>query len=687
MRSFIKFSNIKLEEFDRYVAILGATTSIIFVCCATYLNQYCYSLVGIFTLSACLFWLLIRKKASLNFIQIQSHSTYLLIISSFFCLYTSSLLSIYFRPNLYERPLIYFILTSLMVGVIDIELFFEKVNRQLVLFQIFSIGASISWSQLLIYPNLIAIDPYWHQMFTSILINLHHIPDGYSYSMLPMFQLYIALTSLITGLNYKFATMLSVSFLQILCTIILIYSFCTILYEDYKVGLLASLSVIVCNQQIFMCFCSIPNGFSTLLTLYILYIFLKLKTKFLLISKSLSIIFMFVLILTHTITSLFTAIVLFLYWFGYNLSTFISAVCQIFCKITNLIMLSNRKLDINRLISCIVHKNLTSNLQQIRDTVFIFKKVSSENFDNVEIKGLSRSSPIPLIYAILFAVSMFTHWIYSPVFEDIFGEIISSGFDQYAIVHPPPINLLSGSSVISLWEQIFNNIGTFSFFGLSFIGCFYMSSKKYRTCNTFNFAVIGLFPLFLGFSSLITKHSIIEHRWWYFAQLFLSIPFAVSILLITNSLKKNHLKPIFSSLLLIGVSFLLIMSPPANTDNHIFSPNSTTALSFTTSELQAANTVSRIYDGNMYTDDYSSDCYIYGYKFHPNDITFSAYLDMKNITALSKHLVLLRRDILDGKPFLVYSLPVQLNYDLRSLLNGQYFSKVYDCGSVEGYYE
>lgn len=649
MRSFIKFPNLKLEEFDRYVAILGVTASIIFVCCATYLNQYCYSLVGIFTLAACLFWLLIRKKASLNFIQIHSHSTYLLIISNFFCLYIFSLLSIYFRPNLYERPLIYFILTFLMIGVVVTELFFEKVNRQLVLFQILLIGTSISWSQLFISPNLIAIDPYWHQMFTSILINLHHIPDGYSYSMLPMFQLYIAQTSLITGLNYKLATIISVSLLQILCTIVLIYSFCTILFEDYKIGLLASLSVTVCNQQIFMCYCSIPNGFGTLLTLYILYVFLKLKPEFLLISKSLSILFMFVLILTHTIAALFTAIVLFLYWFGYNLSTFIPFNIEILWK---------------------------------------HLKVSPENFDNVEIKDLSRSSPIPLTYAILFAVSMFAYWIYSPVFEDILGETISSGFSQYAMVHPPPVNLLSGSSgAISLWEQIFNNIGTFSFFGLSFIGCFYMSSKKYRTFNTFNFAVIGLFPLFLGFSSLITKHSIIEHRWWYFAQLFLSIPFAVSILLITNSLIKNHLKPIFSSLLLIGVSFLLIMSPPANTDNHIFSPNSTTALSFTTSELQAANTVSRIYDGNIYTDDFSSDCYIYGYRFNPNDISLGTYLDMKNLSALRNHLLLLRRDILDGKPFLSSSLPVRLNYDMRSLLNDQYFSKVYDCGSVEGYYE
>lgn len=52
---------------------------------------------------------------------------------------------------------------------------------------------------------------------------------------------------------------------------------------------------------------------------------------------------------------------------SHNITTFL-VLCQFFCKIINFNKLSNRKLDISRLVSCTVYKNMTSNLQQIWDT-------------------------------------------------------------------------------------------------------------------------------------------------------------------------------------------------------------------------------------------------------------------------------------------------------------------------------
>jgi hypothetical protein len=44
------------------------------------------------------------------------------------------------------------------------------------------------------------------------------------------------------------------------------------------------------------------------------------------------------------------------------------AVCRFFCKITNLKKLLDRKFHIGRIDLYTVHKNVASNLQQIRDT-------------------------------------------------------------------------------------------------------------------------------------------------------------------------------------------------------------------------------------------------------------------------------------------------------------------------------
>jgi len=613
----MKFSNLISEEIDKFYAIGGIVFSVILIIYTTlYINRSIYSLTGVFAFTSCVFWLLIRKRASLNFIQIQSHSLNLLLALSFFSLLTCSIMSVYFRPNLYERPLINFILISLMVGIVVLELSLKDVKKLLVLLQILLIGLSISWSQVLLFPGLVGVDPWWHQMFTSKIISIHNIPDGYVYSKLPVFHLFIASTSLITGLNYKFAAMLSVSFLQIICTIILIYLFSVFLFDNYKIGLLASLSVTITDNQIYMSYWSIPNAFGALFTLYILYILLKAKTSSNIIYTVLSILFMVVLVLTHTLASLFMVIVLVVYWSGFNLCTF-------------------------------------------------FPK---------------KEAPISLTYIILFTVSMFAWWTYVSGTISTLGMLLKFGFSIDSL-HSIPQDLVSNHLMtIPLSEQIFNYIGMFLFFTLSFIGCFYMMSIKYGNYNTFNFAVIGLTPLFLGFFSLITKHSIVEQRWWYFAQVFLSIPFAVSVSLIMNSLNLKSLRLALSSFLIVTISFLLIMSPVANIDNHTFSPKSSMTSSLIASELQAVETTSSIWDRTIKTDEFYAGSQKFTHKFEP----FSYELSEKSVLDLQNNLVLVRKVII-GKPFKLFSSIIELDYDPRCLLNDSYFSKMYDCGSVEGY--
>lgn len=617
----MKNSNLLSHEFDESLAFLGIIFSLILFFYAMIYNiSIMYSVVGILVLMACLSWIFIRKNPSLNLIQIRSNSIYLLFVSFFLIQFMLSVLSIYFRPHLYERPLIYFILTFFMCGTVAMELFLKNTKISLFLFQILLIGVSIAWSQLLIFPSLLGVDPWFHQMFTLKLINTHIIPDGYIYSKLPLFHLFAASTSLITGLNYKLSTMFSISVSQIICNILFIFLLCRFLFGNYKLSLLASLLVVISNQHIYMSYWSIPNGFGTIFTLPIFYLLLKIKSDSPLIAVILSIFFTFSLILTHSLASMFMAIVLFVYWFGSNTYSF-----------------------------------------------FYFKK------------GVS----LPLSFCILFIVSMFSWWIFASGYITNLAKLIKWGFRTDTSIGTTSEIFVNQISNVPFSEIIFNDIGMFLFFALSFIGCFYMISRKYGNHNTFNFAIVGFTPLFLGFFSLLTEHSIVEHRWWYFAQIFLSIPLSVSFLLILNSIKNNYVKPVILFVLVVFISFFLIMSPSANVDNHLFSQNSAIRFALTESELCAIQTISDNSCKGIKTE-IGSDRYFAAVNYLPINFTIvpiDSNLYNGEFHNSSPKFVLIR-DYIKNSPFKMFQTYHIINYDLDQKFEEQTFYKVYDCKSA-----
>ena len=146
---------------------------------------------------SCLLWLAIRKSHTFEFHLQESRTWTALWSICFFGLFALSILSVHFRPELYQRPIFYFALTALMAGVIACQ-FFTSGRRHagLVLIQIVLLGLRIAWSQLLIFPSLLGVDPWHHSAFTNRIIDEGLIPMGYAYSRLPLFHLMIAATSL-----------------------------------------------------------------------------------------------------------------------------------------------------------------------------------------------------------------------------------------------------------------------------------------------------------------------------------------------------------------------------------------------------------------------------------------------------------------------------------------------------------
>nr|WP_321352419.1 hypothetical protein [uncultured Methanoregula sp.] len=234
----------------------------------------------------------------------------------YFLLYTLSILAFQFRINLYERPLIYFIFLALMSGVIACEILSaERRYTSLILIQIIFLGMNVYWTQSLIAPGLIGIDPWYHEIFTGKIINDNFILKDQMYSNLPIFHLIIAVTSIVTALPYKFSAIFSVCFLQIACDAIFIFLIVKHFFKNIHFGLLSALLIIILDLHIRMTYWSIPSGFGFVFIAIALYlIFTRIKNTYKIILVSLLILMMILIILTHALIATCMAFFLFTIW-------------------------------------------------------------------------------------------------------------------------------------------------------------------------------------------------------------------------------------------------------------------------------------------------------------------------------------------------------------------------------------
>jgi len=507
-----------------------------------------------------------------------------------------------------------------MAGMVACEIFTSgRRHAPLILIQVLLLGVSIAWSQLLIFPSLLGVDPWYHSDFTARIIAKGFIPEGEGYSKLPLFHLMIAATSLLTGLPYKFAAMASVSLGQIICNAMFVFLIADRLFKNHRIELLAALMVIIANHHIFMSYCSIPNAFAAVFIPIALYLlFFRSGDRSRSIFGILCIVFLAAIILAHTITAMCMAILLFVAWGAH----------------------------------------------------FFYRSSHSPQ----------AYSPVSLIVPIGFAIAMFAWWTYASGSIGTLAHLIDWGFSIDVFVKTPK-EFLGYAAVVPLGEQLFNNLGMFLFFAFSFIGIFYMISRRGNR-SSFAMAWVGVAPLAIGFFSLISAHSVIEHRWWYFAQILLAIPLAVAIYTVGTWKMKNPKTLYCFTVVFVGIlCFLLIMSPPANIDNAMFSPNTNWRATPIASELQA-RTILDHYEGIIKSDRYYADRLRYNFGY--NSESFCKEIAVQDIAGMKGDLVLLRDAILNG-PFMFFSSTYKLDYNLDNFVNAAGFRRIYDSGSVYAY--
>ena len=122
---------------------------------------------------------------------------------------------------------------------------------------------------------------------------------------------------------------------------------------------------------------------------------------------------------------------------------------------------------------------------------------------------------VPLLVPVSFTAVMLTWWTFASGSMGVLIDMLQSGFRMdYFIDTPIEFRVIS----MPFGEEVFINLGMFLFFAFALIGIFYMISRRGNS-SAFALAWAGMAPLAIGFSSLTLGLAVIEHRWWYIAQI------------------------------------------------------------------------------------------------------------------------------------------------------------------------
>lgn len=635
------------EELDRILAALGLILALLLILVLVLFlpeTAYRYIEAPIMLFLACVVYLLIRKRiykigGLYHLEELHANRSIILILNILFVsLFSYSIFSVAARPELYSRPLGYFISTSILAAILSMEILYlpqRKGYSSFILLKIMLIALSLRWTPQLIFPGLLGIDPWWHQMFTTKILELGYIPDGYAYSKLPVMHLIIGLTSLITGLDYKLSTMCSICLLQVI-SLIFIFIICSkFIYSEFiyseRVGLLASLLLAVTEFQIQLGYWVRPILLGIILLLIIIYLlFKKEQHRYTAIFVSLAILTSAILILTHTIAALAMSILLFSFWCASE----------------------------------------------------IYKRINRDSLIN----------PVGFTFFLLFSVGMFSWWMYASGHITTLARLIEWGFkfDKWAY---------SGASLQYIdkfkTEYMLNTLAFNLFSAFFILGSFYsLKQTKY----SFTIVLGGyLLAIMIFLTTILGLTGFLQIRWYPIFQVIASFPAGAGLLILGKMFKNDVVNKFSVCFLVFILSFFAITTPIANIDHPLYSKNIFVRHAYTESEMQGASTILEIYDGKIGTDtryalffvvsqihrgEIELSSYYGGIRFAPslpieditNNITLKEYQDLEG-------LVVIRTEIIE-RPFYTPTGCFRIEYSPLKKLDKLNFIRIYDSGTV-----
>ena len=632
----IKFLKHALCNLDTLGSFCGIVFGIILLIISLFKNPT-YAIMGSIILFSSFFYIYFVKNNEKSFsvdlkLEKNQKKIKLLFNILFFSIFTLSIISYYLRPDLYSRPITYFILIFVLIMLLSSEILFTSYTKKysyILLLKIITIPLSLVITQSFLFPSVIGIDPWYHQYITETIFNGGIVPIGgetYSYMNLPVMHLIIGTNSLFTQFNYKVATVISISLVQIITLLVFLF----IIAEkvtNHRIALLSTLIYAFCKPFILFSYITIPFTLSVIWIVMIVYLLLFKEHRNYIINI-LVIILMFLLILTHSIGSILAFIVL--------ITIFI----------------------------------ITKIIQLLKMEKPIFKHKS-------KISLISYS--IPLFFLIL----MLSWWMYVSNDFATFLMLIKNAFDVDFYMTTADIVPEIFSYPVPYWEYLLNYIGSeYLVWGLAMIGCFFLVSKKMINFQRISTVSIALIILFISLIASFGSFEILSYRWYYPADLFLVIPLAVSIFLIYTSFADRLPRKFLILLLITLIAFPMVFNTFTSIDSPLTDNNVYQAL--TSQEIESLNTIQDVSVDKIGIDRLGLKCINNTYKTAPvfliqNNLyqkNFTEGFDTKN------SIVIIRKRVFQ-EPINNNGINItKLNYNPIDILETDNFSQLYDSGNV-----
>lgn len=513
-----------------------------------YSNNYLITLGPLLSLTS-LTYLLFRNKIHFEDIFFEFNIDYrkkkLLDLIFWFCILLS--LFSYYYANPYMRPPLFFIIISLGVASLGMNIlmldFSSKLNIYIIFLKIFLLSILLRASAYFLSPFPIGSDPWVHSEYIRYFLSFHQlkVPEGILsyYCNYPIFHLISCLASMLMQLTIKESLFIHGIILSISTIFIFLF-----IREATKNNQLALLSMLMVNFSDFHLQWSIEIiAMSFGITLYtiILYFIIRNINRKTILSSILLIIFLMLIIWTHTISSFITLI---------------NFVC-------------------------------------IYIGLVLYSRICKLKYP---------ASMITYSLPIFFFILIVYHWM-DPNYP--FLDSIIVGLDQAISIdakflgRTPAAFLEMGT--FGILSKISNIVGFLIYASLAIMGVLY--SLHISKINSIKFSlfisIITLYFIFFVFP-LMGVRNIVPYRWPVFiyisSALFISYGIFIWIKLLDN--KKKYI--IF--VILFISTFFMITNSFCNMDSPIYGAQFSEKLVFTESEIALMNKINSTYDGKISSD-------------------------------------------------------------------------------------
>ena len=532
------------------------------------------------------------------------------------------------RPDQYEKPLPYYIFVAVAVGILFYLAVYESNKWRIYSILVLACGIGLMhiWTETMMFSGLIGIDSWTHMRIVTQELDRVYIwtQIGGYYSA---FHYYLRWVMDLTSLDYRMASLIFVGSITMVGNIVFSFLIGKELF-NIKVGVVVALMLSCANWNITFGEWIIPNGIGATFALAAAYLLIRMWYR----PNPILIVLLFPIMALSYFTHMIAMV-----W----------VVGTVICLFTIPIIL---------------------------EPVPIKKKLIT----------LAKVSILPI--GLILTVAGWL--VFSTNGNALYDTAGSSNFNPafgmtYAIGQAPSyvgesVKVVVQDSLKLFWEMVINSIGFLLFIGIALIGILIMLRR-----NRFNitYAILCVTVLAVGFFPPLFGFSLIEMRWWYFAQCLMAVPLGAVLVYFAQGKKSTFVM----SILVVGIVFFNIIGLISNNTQRALSPNQIVRYGLTDSEM-AGLIVAESYNPKMI----GADSYYLAYIFEN-----TVLLERNKAMGIEKNIfsgdfrdcpadVLLIRDALHKEPFgygggTIY----KLEFNPADIARKQGYRLVYDNGDIQ----